>query len=164
MSIWDIITNIAIILTPIVIGLGFFFARRQLLSARNARMAEIILHVTERWDSTAMTESRMMVNRLGNDLTRAIKEADDKASDELAILVRVANFYDALGLLVMEGFLSRSMAYDFFGVSEEYYYGLYSDTMHDPKYSSYLRCFQRLHETFQKEAASRSKEEPRRTT
>jgi len=165
-SMWDIFTNIAIILTPVVIGFGFFFARRQLLSARNARMAEIILHVTERWDSAEIAESRMLVNRLGlgNKLTSAINRAEDGASDELAILVRVANFYDALGLLVMEGFLSRSMAYDFFGISEEYYYSLYSDTLHNPKHSPYLQCFQRLHETFQKEAASRSKEEPRRTT
>ena len=164
MSIWDILTNIAIILTPIVIGLGFFFAHRQLLSGQNARMAGIILSVTERWDSPAISESRMRINKLGNDLTRTIKEADDTASEELAVLVRVANFYDALGLLVMEGFLNRSMAYDYFGVSEEYYYGLYSDTINDPKFSSYLECFKRLHETFKKEAASRSKEEPRRAT
>ena len=164
MNTWDIITNIALILTPVVIGVGFYFSHRQLVSARNARMASIILGVTARWDSKEIAESRIRVNQLGSQLAKTIEEENDKFREDLCVLVRVANFYDALGLLVMEGFLSRSMAYDFFGVSEEHYYSLYHGIIENPKFSSYLQCFQRLHETFKKDAASRSKEEPRRTT
>lgn len=50
---WDIAVNIAVILTPIVIAVGFWFAykhwratERQGESARNARMAQIVLSIT----------------------------------------------------------------------------------------------------------------------
>ena len=154
--------DVGLILTPIIIAVGFYFAHRQLKSTRNARMSEIVMAITARWNSAELEESRGRINRLGSDLAKTLEEANASNSDDLYSLVRVANFYDALGLLVMEGSLARSMAYDLFGRAEEHYYSLYKPVLENPKFKGFLDCFQQLHDTFKAEAASRSKTEPRR--
>ncbi|MBA7673793.1 hypothetical protein ES703_81997 [subsurface metagenome] len=162
MSAWDIAKDVALIITPIVIGLGFFFAHRQLVSNRNTRMAEIVLAITTRWDSAEMHASRSKLNQMGSKLWETLKAADTENTEDFYILLRVADFFDAIGLLVMEGFLSRKMAYDLFGAAEEHYYNLYRPTIDEHRFKSSFISFQRLHETFKKEAARRSGEEPRR--
>ncbi len=163
MSVWDVVKDIALIITPIVIGVGFFFAHRQLVSNRNTRMAEIVLSITSRWDSTEMHESRCKLNQLGGKLGEAINKADSENTEDFYPLLRVADFFDALGLLVMEGFLSREMAFDLFGAAEEHYYNLYRPTISDHRFRSSFISFERLNETFKKEAAKRCSEEPRHT-
>lgn len=159
----SVVGDVGLILTPVVVGLGFYFARRQLASAKNARMSEIVMAITARWNGPELEEGRHRINKLGSGLAVAIQEADASNSDDFYPLVRVANFFDALGLLVMEGFLSRQMAYDLFGAAEEHYYGLYKPVLEDVRLRESLECFQKLHDTFKAEAASRSKTEPRRS-
>ena len=164
MNILDIANSVAIIVTPIIIALGFFFAYRQLVSNQNTRMVEIVLAITTRWDSTEMRESRYKVNQLGDKLGDAIKAADNENGKDFYVLLTVADFIDALGLMVVEGFLRRDMAYDLFGAAEEHYYSLYRPTIDDRRFQSSYRYFQRLHEIFQKEAVGHSIEGPRRPT
>jgi len=156
------IVNIAWIITPIVIGLGFFYARRQLAATRNARVAEIFLSITKQWDSSEMEESRCMIDQYNSTrLRQRIEEENAKpGSKDLRLLVRVANFFDSLGLLVMEGLIGCSMAYKLFGRAEEHFYEAYRPILEDPRYKDYFRYFIELHQAFTKEKA-RPSTEPR---
>lgn len=156
------VANIAAIATPIVILLGFIFAYKQWASYRNARMAQIILSITERWDSPTMEQSRSKVNTSGSNLKSDIEQADRTNSMDLYPLIMVANFFDALGLMVDEGFLDHKMCYKLFGRAEEHYYGMYREILEDQKYLDYFKYFIKLHQIFRKEAASRLKTKPRR--
>ena len=120
MSLLDMASNLAIIITPVVIGLGFFFAQRQLVSNRNTRMTEIVLSITARWDGAEMQASRQKVNKLGSNLWQELKAAETENREDFYVLLRVADFFDGIGLLVMEGFLARDMAYDLLGAAEEH--------------------------------------------
>ena len=155
---------IAAIATPIAIGAGFWFARRQLIAQRNTRMAEIILHITERWDSNDMKECRMKVHGLGDKLKATIEaEVGKPDSQEILNLVKVANFFDSLGLMVMEGFISCPMAYQLFGRAEEEYYNYYRSILEDARYKEYFQYFIQLHDAFVKEKARCSPIKPRPT-
>jgi len=155
---------IAIIATPIAIGAGFWFARRQLISQRNARTAEIILHITEHWDSEDMKKCRMKVHGLGDELKTTIEaEAKKRDSEEILNLVKVANFFDSLGLMVMEGLIPCPMAYQLFGRAEEEYYKYYRSMLEDAKYKDYFKYFIQLQEAFVKERARCSPAKPRPT-
>lgn len=162
LTFWDVAVNIAIILTPIVIGGGFLYARRQLESTRNARMAQIILSISEQWDSKHMEESRHVVHACGDKLRNRIEEEEGKEDSEaLSTLVRVGNFFDSLGLLVIEGFIDCAMAYKLFGRAEEHFYNLYRPTLEEPKYKPYFEYFTELNEAFTKEKARCSPTQPR---
>ena len=72
----SVAVNIAMIITPILIGGGFYFAYRQwkvaqrqgqaslsqLEATRGARIAQVILELAARWDSKELKESRLKVN------------------------------------------------------------------------------------------------------
>lgn len=157
----ELVKFIAIIATPIVIGTGFWFTRRQLQSGRNARMASIVVALQNSWNSEEMKKSRCQVSELGNGLKAAIVTADNDNSPDLCVLVDVGNFFDHLGVLVMHGLLDKAIAYDFFWRAEEHYYQLYRTVLEDPSYKDYLESFSKLHRVFEKEKARRHKDEPR---
>jgi len=158
----ELAQTIAVIVTPIIIGVGFWFAHRQLNSQRNARMAEIILHITDHWDSNDMKKCRMKVHSLGDKLKDKVEEETKNPNSlEILDLVKVANFFDSLGLMVMEGFISCPMAYQLFGRAEEEHYGYYRKLLEDAGYKPYFQYFTQLHEAFGKEKARCSPTRPR---
>jgi len=151
----DIAANIAIILTPIVIGGGFYFAYkhwkategqleatdRQWQATRNARMAQIILSLAQRWESQEIQKSRCKVSECGNRLLEELKRADKENSADLCHLVAVANFFDFLGSMVMYGYFDVSTAYDLYWRAEEHYYELYRPILQDSDYKNYFECY-----------------------
>jgi len=153
--------KIATIVTPIVIAGGFGFAYRQWQSIRNTRMAEILVSLGKQWDSPEMQDSRCLVNQCGKNLKQEIKKADTENSPDLYRLVKVANFFDFLGGMVMAGYFDVRTAYDVFWRTEEHYYELYRLILDDPDYKDYIQCFQKLHQAFATEKAKRIKEKPR---
>ena len=157
--------DIALILTPIIIGLGFYLGYGQWVSTRKARMAQLITLLAERWDSPEMVESRRRVNECGRRLKEVWEDAD-KAVEEPAFgsLIRVANFFDVLGVQVVEGFLDVRIAYDLFGKAEKTYYRLYDPLINSPECEEYVKCFRELHDLFVKEEARRSKTKKRRAS
>ncbi len=157
------VADVGLILTPIIIGVGFFFAYRQWVASRNARMAAIILSITERWDSPDMIISRARVSKSGNNLRAEMERADADSSQDFQELAKVANFFDTLGLLVMEGFIDCPMGYTLFGRAEEHYYELYRPIIETPHYTESIKYFKQLHEAFKAEAAKRSDARPRRS-
>ena len=156
------VATIATIATPVAIGVGFFFAYRQLQSARNARMAQIVLSITQQWDSKDMVESRNKVHALGDGLASKIKEEiNKKDSEELLTLVKVANFFDNLGLLVMEGCIPCPVAYRLFGRAEEHFYTYYRPILEEEGYKAYFQYYTQLNEAFLREKARCSPTRPR---
>ena len=151
----DTAVDIGLIATPVVIFIGFLFAYKQWRATRNARMAGIVMSITAQWDSPGMKESRRAVNALNYKLKEEIYEADRKNLPELYTLLEVANFFDALGLLIVEGLLSRRLGYRLFGRAEERYYELYRPVIEQGEFSGYLKCFPKLHDAFKREAAKR---------
>lgn len=153
----SIIADIALIVTPIVIAVGFYFAYKQWASTRNARMAELVVLITCYWNSQEMAESRRAVNECGSNLKKAWEDADKTNEiSSYGSLIRVANFFDALGVQVGEGFLDIVIAYDLFGKAEKTYYRLYDPLINAREYEDYVPCFRKLHELFIKEEAHRS--------
>ena len=153
-TVWDVAVNVALIMTPIIIGAGFWFASNQLKATHNARMAEIVMSITQRWESKDMRESRRMVHGYGDTLARRIKEEAEKPdSQELSTLVQVGNFFDSLGLLVVEGLIDCPMAYKLFGRAEEHFYNLYRPILEETRYKPYYQYFAELHQEFTKEKA-----------
>lgn len=157
--------NIAVIITPILIAAGFFLAYRQWEATRATRMAQLILEVAAKWDSRELKESRQKVKKNAERLKQAIEEAHANNSEDLFDLVEVGNFFDTLGVLVTEGYLTRRIAYDIFGQPEGSYYKMYKPILEDAKYKNSYKYFIQLHEAFKNEEAERSKipRTPRRT-
>jgi hypothetical protein len=152
---------IAVIMTPVAIGAGFLFAHRQLKSARNARMAQLVVSLHRVWNSREMKQSRNKVNEAGGNLKKQIAEADAQESPELYYLVDVGNFFDQLGTLVMHGYLDKDTAYDLFSRAEEHYYQIYRPVLEDLSYRDFLHCFPHLHSVFEKERTRRENLKPR---
>lgn len=101
-----------------------------------------------------MQKSRRTVHSYGDTLGKRIREEADKPdSQETATLVQVANFFDSLGLMVVEGLIDCPTAYKLFGRAEEHFYNLYRSILEDPKYKPYFQYFAELNELFTKEEA-----------
>ena len=164
----DIAVNIAVIITPIVIGVGFIFAykhwkadERQSQAISNARLTQIVLQLAERWESKEIRKSRQKVNENAKELKQAIEQADASDSEDLYDLVAVGNYFDALGVLVMEGCLSCSIAYNLFSESVQHYYGVYKPLLEDAKHAKKFRYFIQLRDAFRNEETRRSTVAPR---
>lgn len=158
-------TSAALIATPIIIGIGFYFAYRQWDTIRKTRTAEVVVSLMDTWDSPQMAESRRKVNESGSNLRRDY-EAADKANqiESYAEFIRVANFFDELGVLVAEGLLDRAIAYDVWGKAEKTYYRLYEPMITTKQYEGYAQYFIKLHELLIKEEAQRSTIKQRRAS
>lgn len=159
----SVAVSIAIIITPILIGVGFLFAYkqwrvayRQWEATRATRMAQLILELVAQWDGRELKESRHKVKENAERLKQAIEEAHANNSKDLFDLVQVGNFFDTLGVLVTEGFLTRRIAYDILGQPEESYYKIYKPILEDPEYKNNYKYFIQLHEAFKNEEAERS--------
>lgn len=155
-----IVSDIAIIATPVIILVGFMFTYKHLQASRNTRLAEVILSLTIQWDGTLVEEGRSKVDECGNESkvkARIEEEAKNPNRTELHKLVRVANFFDSLGALVAEGLVDCRVAYKLFGRPEDHYYNLYRSILEDTAYKDYFKCFIELHEAFTKEEAKLSR-------
>lgn len=168
MNILAIIADIAVIITPIVVGAGFYFAyrhwkadERQSEVLSNARMSQIILQLTERWESPEIRKSRQKVNENAKRLKQEIEEADANDREDLYDLVAVGNYFDSVGVLVMEGCLSCTIAYDLFSESVQHYHNVYKPLLQDAEHAGKFRYFIQLQEAFIKEEARRSEITPR---
>lgn len=143
---------IGMIATPALLGFGIWLAIRQWKSGQNTRMAEIMLSITERWDSKEMEESRHAIFQYEpNALKEAINEADKNNTQDLYKLIRVANFFDTVGLMVIEGLLTCEMTYKLFGEAEANVYKYYAPILLDPKQSKFFKYFNTLHQEFKSE-------------
>ena len=147
-----VLAYVGMIATPLLVAGGIWLAITQLKSGQNTRMAEILLSITERWDSKEMEESRHTIFEYEpKELAEAINEADKNNSDDLYKLIRVANFFDTVGLMVVEGLLRCEMTYKLFGEAEANVHKYYATVLSDRKNSKFFKYFIALHAEFQSE-------------
>ncbi|MCJ7514665.1 MAG: hypothetical protein MUO89_01680 [Dehalococcoidia bacterium] len=152
------------ILTPIVIGIGFFFAWQQWSSMRRGRMAQLVMSLLEQWSSPQMVQSRHSISLAGSNFKTAFEEAGNK-NDIIFFgdYVSVMNFFDTLGVLVTEGYLDCAIAFDMLHKAEKYYYSLYESIITaTPELKGNIPYFIKLHELFIQEEAHRSTAKKRR--
>ena len=157
-----ILESMMTIAVPVIIASGFYFAWKQFDAIRKARMAEIILSLTGRWDSKALEDSRTAINVIGkgDDLKEEIKQAHKQNKPELYPLVRVGNFFDTMGELINRGYLDKDMAYDIFGKAAIHYANLYSGILKDADFKDFFKCYQKLNEIFKQVEAGKTKTKP----
>lgn len=205
MKMWDFTSpwlwaSIGTMATPVVILLGFYWAKRQVQEAashvktavdqviamktqteainervskaqeqiealRKTRTAEIILKLIEQWDSKDLQNSRQKLSSLGTkeEVKKKIVEERDGKSEDLYPLIMVSNFFDTLGVMVLNGYLEQQIAYDLFGIAFNTYANLYESVLEDLTYKKYLIYFLKLRDVFKKIEASRSDVEARPT-
>jgi hypothetical protein len=156
--------KLASIITPVIILLGIWYARIQIVSNRNTRRGQILIQLWDNWDSIRMQNSRQMINIAGTQLKQKIETADSNNSDDLYQYVMVANFFDCLGGLVREGCFCCKIAYDNYGRAEEHYFEKYRPILENEQYKDYLKNFRELHDLFVNEKAKRSKSKAKSDT
>jgi hypothetical protein len=153
------ITEVATVATPVILAAGFYFAWRQFDAIRKARMAQLTWSLYERWNSPLLERARRKLREIGNPNTvkEKLLEAEKAGSPEISCLVRVANFFDTVGALVLKGYLDKDIAYELAATPFDTYKGLYSTILRDPDLKDFLKCFVALDEIFTKIKATRSK-------
>ncbi len=124
----DVIFDLAELVTSGIIVGGFYFAykhwkadERQSQALSNERMTQIVLQLAERWESEGMRKSRQKVNENVGTLKQVIEQADKDNNGDLYDLVAIGNYFDLVGMLVMEGCLSITVAYNLFNEQLKYY-------------------------------------------
>jgi hypothetical protein len=147
------------IITAIILGTALFYAYRQWRSTQNARMADIILDITARWDSEEMERSRNTVCKSTN-LKQEIENASQENSIDLYDLIRVGNFFDSLGALTAEGYLDCKLCYQLFGAAEERYYQRYKPLIDDTQHGNKFKYFTKLHLVFAKQYLQNTERDP----
>ena len=153
-----ILAYIGMIVTPLLLGAGIYLTITQWKSSQNTRMAQIMLSITERWDSKQMEESRHAIFKYDPEaLRKAINEADKDNSEDLYKLIRVANFFDTVGLMVVEGLLKCETTYRLFGEAEANTYKYYAPILQDSNQGKFFKYFNALHQEFQSECEKESK-------
>lgn len=154
----EILAYIGMVITPLLLGGAIWLAVNQWKSGRNTRIAQIMLSITERWDSKEMEESRHAIFQFEpKELKKAIDEADKNNSQELYKLIRVANFFDTVGLMVVEGLLHCETTYRLFGEAEANVHKYYAPILTDPNQGKFFKYFNALHQEFQNECKKEEK-------
>ena len=150
---WGLVdlANLAGIATPIVIAIGFYFAYRHWEALLADRVAQIILSISEQWNSEGMRKARQLTYSYEKNLPAKIKELADANSPKWYELMSVPNFFDTLGLIVMEGLIPRPMAYRIFGETTLNYSLLYEPTIKEPGQEIYWPYLIRLVAVFNEE-------------
>ncbi len=124
-------------------------------------MSQVILSLSEEWHSEPMQRSRAAVNKQKDNIQQDLAQAQKSVGQDVYDLTRVSDFFDTLGLLVMEGFLSCRIAYDVLGEPEEYYHNIYKPILEDQSTGKFYFYFSELHKAFTSERACRLKSKAR---
>ena len=102
--------------------------RDQLLEAKTARKAQVLTELSKRWDDPLISESRRRVSSFEGDpegLSRRLQKLNDKNHREYYVLIRVANFFEDLAILVEEEALTPELVTKSLGDPIKYYWKLF---------------------------------------
>ena len=144
----DIVTAIAAALTAGVLIFAAIYARRQLHSMERAREAQLLVDLSRRWDEEPLVQSRRAVETYKDtsELWQALKNLKKKNHEQYYVLLKVANFYEDLALLINEKCLTAELVKNMLGDAIKHYYELYEVTIKEmrEKYKS-----SRIYENFE---------------
>ncbi|MBA7632199.1 hypothetical protein ES703_39742 [subsurface metagenome] len=92
--------------TPIALTIAAMIAYRQLQHARHTRCAGLLLDIMKWWNSQEMLESRQLVWRM-QDATAEILSLYKAKDKKFGIAVRMGQFGEALGILVLRRYVDK---------------------------------------------------------
>lgn len=128
----DIVVAIAATLTLLILCCAFFLARREISCIDKTREAEILTDLSKQWNEEQLTESRKVARNYYKDSAKlkiAIQKARDENEQEYYSLVRILDFFEALGVLVNSTCLNKQLTKDLFGTAIVYYHDLYQPSI-----------------------------------
>jgi len=116
--------------------LGISIAWWQLSSVRRTRYAELLLHLSQVWDSNHYVESRNLIDNITREVSRGdeakvklcekLEKSDKEGERDYFVLIRTPNFFEALAFLVRRKYIPLSDTRDYFGQAIVYYHDLFS--------------------------------------
>ncbi len=127
----DIVIAGAAALTFFILLAAVIIAKREINCIDRTREAELLVDLSRRWNEEQLTESRKAARnyKSGTELKEAIQKLRGNNDKEYYELVRLPDFFEALGVLVSNSCLSKQLTKDLFGTVIKYYYPLYGPTI-----------------------------------
>jgi hypothetical protein len=127
----DVVTAIAAALTALILLVAAFYARNQIKCVERTREAQLLADLSRRWNEEQLTDARKTVRNYkdADKLKDAVQKLGDKNDKEVYILVRLPDFFEALGVLVNTSCLSKQLTRDLFGTAIGYYHELYGPSI-----------------------------------
>ena len=132
MPLWtDIVIAVAAAFTVAILIAAAIFAWHEVRCIERAREAQLLTDLSRRWNEDELTKSRKAARNYKNgvELQQALQKMRENNDQQYYDLVRLPDFFEALGVLVNSGCLSKQLTKDLFGTVIEYYYHLYHPTM-----------------------------------
>lgn len=132
MPLWtDIVIAVAAALTVVILLAAAVFAWCEVHCIERTREAQLLADLSRRWNGEQLTEARKAARNYKNsaELKEAVQKARENNDKEYYYLVRLPDFFEALGVLVKSGCLSKRLTKDLFGTVLKYYYELYGPTI-----------------------------------
>ena len=144
---WDI-------LTCIVLVVGVVAALRELSHMRKSRHSELLMDLYQMWDDEPLTEARRLIKAIKTKqaLKEKLEEWDRGEQKEFFIALRVCNYFEHIGHLVVKNYLKGKDAKDLMGPSIIKYYEIFEDYIkeHRKEDNHIYGNFQRLKEEIKK--------------
>jgi hypothetical protein len=127
----DIVTAVAAALSFFVLLAALLVAKREITCIDRTREAELLAELSRRWNEEQLTASRKAAlnYKSGAELKKAVQKLRESKDKEYYDLVRLPDFFEALGVLVSSSCLSKQLTKDLFGTAIKHYYDLYGPTI-----------------------------------
>lgn len=127
----DIVTAVAAALAFFILLAAVIIAKREIGCIDRTREAELLVDLSRRWNEEQLTKSRKAARnyKSGAELKEAVQKLRENNDEEYYDLVRLPDFFEALGVLVNSSCLSKQLTKDLFGTVIKYYYSLYGPTI-----------------------------------
>lgn len=132
---WSTVLAISTALMALAVAGTAVFAIVQLCNIKKARNSDLLMRLDQIWDSKDYIHSRKMINQYGygstpEEASQNLKEAmisfDEANTEEYFIMIRVANFFENLGLLTCKNYLKPKDALELFGGAAKNYWNIFS--------------------------------------
>jgi hypothetical protein len=127
----DVVTAVAAGVTVLILLAAAFYARNQIKCNERTRQAQLLADLSRRWDEDRLTEARKAAfsYKSADELKDAVQKLGKKNDKNFHILVRLPDFFEALGILVNSSCLDKQLTQDLFGTAIGYYHEFYGPTI-----------------------------------
>ncbi|MCL0094347.1 hypothetical protein M1N58_00395 [Dehalococcoidales bacterium] len=125
MEVYEILMVIFTGIIAISAFYGLVVQFRGMIEERRARESEILMRITQRWDSEELIKARLFLAKHADNLQEIIEECEKQNREEYFLLTKVGNYFEDIASLVERGYLRKNLIKDLLGDAAEYYYKLY---------------------------------------
>ena len=112
-----------------IIAMSAFYALvfqfRGIAGARHAGESEILMRITQMWDSEEFIKARRAVGKHEDNLQEIIEKCEKENQEEYFLITKVGNYFESIGVLLDRKYLRKNLMIDLLGDSAKYYYKLY---------------------------------------